>query len=355
VTISPAPDVHVVVVGGGPAGSATAIWCARRGLRVALLERERFPRHRPGETLPPGVEPLFGQLGVAEAMLGSGFIRHRGTWVAWSGPRRFDPFGGDSRGPWLGFQAPRAEFDRLLLDEAARSGVVVHQPRRALRPLCDRGRVVGVETPDGPLATRWVVDAGGGAHWLARRLGIPLRFASPRMVARYGYARGSCPGRDEAPEIAADDAGWTWSARIAPGLYQWTRLSLTEDDPRRDSPPNEFSCLTPLARPRGADVTWRMVARPAGPGYVCVGDAAAVLDPASSHGVLKALMSGMMAGHVIAHASSGASSSLAAIRAYTAWITGWFWADVEALGRSYRALPRPPAWARERSASSGLS
>src|SRR5215211_3104392 len=108
------PDVDVAIVGGGPAGSASAIWCARQGLRVVLLEREVFPRHRPGETLPPGVEPIFAQLGVA----GARFTRHLGTWVTWSGPRRFDPFGLDSGGPWYGFQAPREQLDRILLDRS---------------------------------------------------------------------------------------------------------------------------------------------------------------------------------------------------------------------------------------------
>jgi flavin-dependent dehydrogenase len=72
----PGSEVDVVVVGGGPAGSAAALWCVRQGLRVVLLEREQFPRHRPGETLPPGVEPIFAQLGVAEAIAAAGFTRH---------------------------------------------------------------------------------------------------------------------------------------------------------------------------------------------------------------------------------------------------------------------------------------
>ena len=345
------PDVDVVIVGGGPAGSASALWCARHGLRAVVLEREEFPRHRPGETLPPGVEPIFAQLGVAEAITAAGFTRHPGTWVSWAGPRRFDPFGRDNGGPRCGFQAPREQLDRILLEAVSGPNGVVRQPSRALHPLRDRGTVIGVATSDGPLFARWVIDASGGTHWLTRQLGIPLQFASPRLIARYGYVTGDCPERDEAPEIAADETGWSWSARIAPGLYHWTRLSLSADDPLRDRPPRAFAKLTPISRTRGANVTWRIVSQPAGPCYICVGDAAAVLDPASSHGVLKGLMSGMMAVHVIAKAESRTVSNAAATDAYSAWLRDWFRADAKALRRMYQDLPHPPPWVREHPAS----
>jgi flavin-dependent dehydrogenase len=351
-SVASSPDVDVVIVGGGPAGSASALWCVRQGLRVVVLEREVFPRHRPGETLPPGVEPLFVQLGVADAIHAAGFSRHLGTWVSWSGPRRFDPFGLDSRGSWYGFQAPREELDRILLDAVSGPNAAVRQPSRALHPLHDRGRVIGVATSDGPLFARWVIDASGGTHWLTRRLGIPLQFASPRLIARYGYVTGSCPERDEAPEIVADETGWFWSARIAPGLYHWTRLSLSEHDPLCGHPPEALARLMPVGRTRGANVTWRIVSQPAGPGYICVGDAAAVLDPASSHGVLKGLMSGMMAVHVISQVTSGNASIVAAIEAYSDWLRDWFQADARELRHMYQELPRPPSWVREGLASS---
>jgi len=35
-----------VVIGAGPAGSATAILLARLGWSVALVERQRFPRRK---------------------------------------------------------------------------------------------------------------------------------------------------------------------------------------------------------------------------------------------------------------------------------------------------------------------
>ena len=53
-----------VVVGAGPAGSATARWLALRGWRVALLERTRFEAPRIGESLAPNVQEPLHALGL---------------------------------------------------------------------------------------------------------------------------------------------------------------------------------------------------------------------------------------------------------------------------------------------------
>lgn len=133
---------------------------------------------------------------------------------------------------------------------------------------------------------------------LARQLRISVVPYSRPLFVRYGYMQGACPERDEAPSLQANRSGWTWTARVAPSLYQWTRLALQS---ARFPPPwrlTAFSGLTDTGPVRGADVTWRMAAQTAGPGFFLVGDAACVLDPASSPGVLKAMMSGMMAVHL---------------------------------------------------------
>jgi flavin-dependent dehydrogenase len=351
---------RVVIIGGGPAGTSAAITCAAAGLSVTLLERADFPRDAPGESLHPGVEALFERLGVADAVRAAGFVRYPGIESEWDGPARFMPFGEDAGGPWRGFQAWRAELDALLLARARAVGVEVLQPRRALHPLYGaRGEVVGVETDAGALACRVLIDAAGGAHWLARHLGVAREEASPRLVATYGYvaegadAPDAAPGRGapwdngtepqgDTPRIIADDAGWTWTARVRPGVRQWTRLGFTGRPAPSGWRPPEVESLTPLGRNRGADVTWRRVVAPAGPGYLMVGDAAAVLDPASSHGVLKGLMSGMMAGHLISRVDAGALPWDAACASYTEWVRGWFEHDVAHLKERYR---RFPGWA----------
>jgi flavin-dependent dehydrogenase len=329
----------VLVLGGGPAGTSAAIIAAQRGLRVAIVEREVFPRHRPGETLHPGVEPLLRQLGVWHEVEQLGFLRHSGTRVTWWNEPQFVPFGKDDGGPWLGLQAWRADFDAVLINQARRLGVEVHQPCAARRALLEGGRVVGVETARGPLRARFVVDAAGGRHWLARELQVPIHFESPPLFACYGYVEGDCPKVADAPAIVADESGWSWMARVRDNVYQWTRLTLSENNLADDRPPADFSGMKAVGPTRGADVTWRIVSEPAGPGYFAVGDAASVLDPASSHGVLKALMSGIMAGHLLTEVATGRAVEPAATREYCRWLGDWFEHDLMRLREFYSRFP----------------
>ena len=333
----------VVVVGGGPAGAAVALQCRAAGLRVAIIEREAFPRHRPGETLPPGLEPLLAKLGVTRL----NYPRFEGQWVAWGGALRFERFGADADGPWRGFQSWREDLDAQFLRETAAAGATVLQPRRATRPLQDcRTGVVGILTDRGPLPCRFVVDASGARHWLARHLALAFVHASPTLMATYGYAEGEMPNGPACLE--ADATGWTWIAQVKPGLAHWTRVNWTGQPQPLDWVPPPLGLLPRAARSRRADVTWRALTAPAGPGYFIVGDAAAVLDPASSHGVLRAVMSGMMAGHLIAQHIACGIPAEAISGEYTRWLAAWFAHDTVRLRELYAGLRSPPSWARRR-------
>ena len=98
------------------------------------------------------------------------------------------------------------------------------------------------------------------------------------------------------------------------------------------------AACAPLGPERGADVTWRMAERTAGAGWFMVGDAAATLDPTSSHGVLKALLSGMTAGHLIAASLTGKAPADEIAAAYHDWVAGWFATDAARLHAFYRDI-----------------
>lgn len=337
------PDADVVVVGTGPAGAAAAIACARVALRVVLLERSELPRERPGETLHPGVEAPLRELGVLEDLLATDLPRHPGVWVTWDGPPRLVAYGADEGGPWHGFQALRAPFDALLVARARQVGAVLHERCRAVAPIVRGGRVAGVETAHGALRARYVIDAAGAGHWLARRLDREPERRSPPLIARYGYVTGSCPARDAAPAIVADADGWTWTARVGDGVYCWTRLALAEGSRGDDAAPAELDGLAARGRVRSADVGWRALRQAAGPGWVAAGDAAVVLDPASSHGVLRGLLSGLHAARLARGVLAGGDERR--LRwSYSDFMSAWFERDVAALTDLYRRLPDPPAW-----------
>lgn len=337
-------DYDVLVIGAGPAGSSAAIQCLQAGLSVSIIERSSFPRERPGETLHPGVESLLRHLGVLGSVLKAGCLRHEGNWVRWNGNSRFVPFGKDESGPWLGYQVWGAELDEILLARARQLDAAIVQPCRAIRPIVKDNHVVGLVTSEGILRARWVIDAGGGQHWLATKLNLGLERYSPLMIAHYGYAEGSCSQRDNAPLITGDHSGWTWTARVCPGVYQWTRLTWEMEDLDKDWLPPEFAGLASRGCARGANVTWRIVNEAAGSGYFLAGDSAAVLDPASSHGILKAIVSGIMAGHAITNIVGSRQSQEQAVVGYNKWLTDWYRNDISNLKRFYMELPSHPAW-----------
>ncbi|WP_232292700.1 NAD(P)/FAD-dependent oxidoreductase [Bacillus cereus] len=78
-------------------------------------------------------------------------------------------------------------------------------------------------------------------------------------------------------------------------------------------------------------MTWRIVIPSASPGYFLVGDTAAVLDPASSHGVLKAIISCIMAGHVIMNIIKNNQQESVLVNQYYEWLFNWFKKDIDTL------------------------
>src|SRR5205809_7689709 len=76
--VAPPERTRVLVIGGGPAGSAAAMLLAREGVDVTVLERDRFPRYHIGESLLPSIHPVLELAGLREKMDAFGFVRKYG-------------------------------------------------------------------------------------------------------------------------------------------------------------------------------------------------------------------------------------------------------------------------------------
>ena len=181
----------VIVVGAGPAGTATAILLAEHGLAVQLLDRVRFPRPKLcGEYLSPEAPRVLDRLGVLKTV--DGFA----TPIA--GMRITAPDGtvvtGRYRaiGPWRPYRAHALALSRETLDDALVERVRAlpvdfREQTRVTGVLVEGDRVTGVEAVDHDdralaLTAPLVIAADGRASVVAQRLGLRRAHRLQRMA-----------------------------------------------------------------------------------------------------------------------------------------------------------------------------
>src|SRR5687768_11429932 len=120
--MNPGDSEHpIVVLGGGPAGSAAARLLASWGHDVVMLARSGGAERALGESLPPSCVALLNRIGVPDLDVG-GFLRSSGNTVRWAGrAERVEHFAAGQ----FGYQVERAAFDAFLSREALRAGADV--------------------------------------------------------------------------------------------------------------------------------------------------------------------------------------------------------------------------------------
>ncbi len=329
----------VVVIGGGPAGSTTSTLLAQKGHRVALFERERFPRFHIGESLIPETYWVLERLNMLEKMKRSHFVKKYSVQFVNANGRQSAPFYFWDNKPHecsQTWQVVRSEFDQMLLENAREHGVDAREGVHVLEVLFDGSRAIGVRIRDEAgqrrdVHAKVVVDASGQAALLQNRFKLRLWDPLLNKGAIWTYWKGAYrdTGRDEGATMVVqttDRSGWFWyiplhgdtvsMGVVAPFDYLFKGRAGHEQtyDEEVERCPAVKERVENATRATGyfatRDYSYRSKTV-AGDGWVLVGDAFGFLDPLYSSGVLLALKSGQFAADAISEGLAAGDSSAA--------------------------------------------
>lgn len=316
-----AANFDVVVIGGGPAGAATALSLRRTRpeLSVAIVDAGDFRAVRIGETLPPLAAPLLRQLGLLETLEEDGHLSVFSTSAAWghSLPLPNEYF---SQPHSRGWHLDRNQFDQRLLSEAQVAGAVWVQGK--LRKAYSRNHHWSLELQNSVHAyiqTKFVVDASGRRAILARQCGIKPQLQDRLVgVARFFSLNQSAQLNSASTLIESCAQGW-WYSAVLPG-QKLVVAAMTDADIARelqlhkiahwqawlnntryirqrlvDLADSSIEVTDPLVRSAATQVLPQCT----GKNWLAVGDAASCVDPVSSQGIARALRFGIYAAYAI--------------------------------------------------------
>jgi flavin-dependent dehydrogenase len=335
-----ASRVSVVVLGGGPAGLATALSLrhTNSALSVAVVERSCYDSARIGETLPPTVQPLLQQLRVWEPFLRDRHVPAYASASAWGSDVLqhndfiFHPHN-------RGWHVDRRRFDEMLSEQAVAAGVHLLTGAALVqfaRTADDRWRVAVRKSNQDRLTMEadFIVDATGRRALLAHQQGAKkVPFDHLVGVVAFFKLGPVAPSAESATMIEACEDGWWYSAPLPDtqlviahmtdqdivkrhGLKASERLLDALDKTRYTRSRVENTQL--LGAPSLHPAASYYLDHVAGSRWLAVGDAASTFDPLSSHGIFKALRSGIWGGYAICDFLGGNDAGVAKYEALLA-------------------------------------
>lgn len=300
----------IAVIGGGPAGAATAIRAARAGARVIVFEKGAHGRDKIcGDGLTPRAVAALDELKIPldDAHLVDGLRMIAGK------RERELPWSDGGRFPANGAVWPRRRLDAALVDAAADAGADVRFGAEAEPVSDDDGRVTGVRVGSEQIAADLVVAATGAPGKVARMLGAVRDADEPYGLAIRAYVES--PRHDdrliEACLTVKDERG-TWipgygwmfpcgdgTVNIGVGalstMQGFKSLNLNRLLESYRALVREPWAIGPnLDRPRAWRLPMSAVKRH-GPGWVAIGDAAGLINPMNGEGIDYGLESGVLA------------------------------------------------------------
>jgi flavin-dependent dehydrogenase len=355
--------VDVLIIGAGPAGSMAAALLASRGYEVLVLEKQRFPRFSIGESLLASTAELLSEAGMLDAVMACGFQYKNGAAFVrddlYSEFNFADKF---SAGYPFTFQVPRAQFDQVLANEAARRGATVrHEVEITAIDVSGERPVVTARAGDEitTLRPRFVLDASGFGRTLPRLLDLDRPSDFPERAALFVHVKDNIvSGEFDRQKIrigvhSTKGDVWSWLIPFSNGHSSLGVVASREHHAKFSGTPEErlwqlIAEEPPLrkllkdahtVRPVGEIVGYAAtVSRLHGAGFALLGNAAEFLDPVFSSGVTIALKSAKLAADLLDRQFRGEPSDwqtefaeplMYGVETFRSFVNGWYGGDLQ--------------------------
>jgi FADH2-dependent halogenase len=282
-----------------------------------VLERDKFPRFKIGESLLPFSMKAFKRLGLVEKFQSAGFMEKFGGEMCGAcsedGVKFYFKDGFESQTD-RAYQVTRADFDKMLLEHARENGAEVREQTAVDAVEFSDAEVTLRFTPrgsaSGELRAKYLIDASGRNSIVGSKFGFKKNYDHLKKVSIFAHYDGVWrePGIDGTLTrlIRAHDR-WFWmiplsAERISIGVvldaavYKAAKLSPEEflEQSLADQPviANRMAAASRATQVyTAADFSYRNT-RLSGERWLLAGDAAGFIDPVFSSGVFLAVMAG---------------------------------------------------------------
>lgn len=344
----------VLIIGAGPSGSIASAILHKENLDILCIEKDNFPRFVIGESLLPNCMTYLQEAGFLEAVESSGYQYKNGAAFSYKNKYTYFDFCDKStNGFGTTFQVKRADFDKLLVDEAIKQGVNVRFNTAVIDVEFKQDYVDVLLNNNEKIRTKFIIDASGYGRVLPRLLNLEIKSELSAKKAYFTHIVDNInePLYDRNKILITTHPDnkqvWFW---LIPFIDGTCSVGVVGEDRFLDLNLNDKDILikhvydTPMLSRLLKNAKWtkdvkticeysKNVSSLYGDRFILLGNAGEFLDPVFSSGVTIALHSACLGAKLVAKSLKGKSVDfkkeyqdelMIGINAFRTYVNGWY-------------------------------